>query len=662
MGAWRGASTSPVDSASGSTASGALQIVAAAPSLTPSNNDELQVYFYGSQSSVAPTISVSNALTSLLNLRSSKEGFALAFADLAAPYANNASTTYSATASISGTAVMTAQAVLLLPASLSPSPSPTGTLTATMTMTRTATPTAIPTNTATVVPTQAPTATPTSIIVGGTLPTPTAIATALPAGITFVGAGPLADYSTAVTAVSVALPQGIRAGDVLVTQIIIYDGSASDVPSTPNGWTAIRHDTVSGTNQATSWLYYKVASANEPGSYGWNIGSNWAAGVMGAWRGASASPIDSAAGATAIGASPVSVSAPSLTPSSNNEMELYFYASQSGSAPSIVLAGPQAQLFDDRSSKEGFTLAFSDLTAPSASNAAATYPATASVSGSAAMIGQDLLLVPGQSASPTPTMTPVPTITATVVPTTVPTPTTTAKATTTAAPTGVATPGTITFVGSGPLSSSSLAMTTVTVGLPSGVESGDVLLAQIVVYDGSGSDVPTPPGGWTSIRHDSVTDGNLITSWLYYKVAGGNEPSSYGWNISSNWAAGVMGDWRGVATAPIDSASGTAVAGSSPLSVSAPSLTPSNNNELQVYFYGAQSHAGPTVALPSVLSQRFDTASSVEGFTVAFGDLAAPSAGNASSTYSATATMSGSIAMTAQAVLLQAVSGSGSNK
>ena len=39
----------------------------------------------------------------------------------------------------------------------------------------------------------------------------------------------------------------------------------------------------------------------EPGSYGWNIGSNWAAGVMGAWRGASASPIDSAAGATAIG-------------------------------------------------------------------------------------------------------------------------------------------------------------------------------------------------------------------------------------------------------------------------------------------------------------------------------------------------------------------------
>ena len=123
-----------------------------------------------------------------------------------------------------------------------------------------------------------------------------------------------------------------------------------------------------------------------------------------------------------------------------------------------------------------------------------------------------------------------------------------------------------------------------------------------------------------------------------------------------------MGDWRGVATAPIDSASGTAVAGSSPLSVSAPSLTPTNNNELQVYFYGAQSHAGPTVALPSVLSQRFDTASSVEGFTVAFGDLAAPSAGNASSTYSATATMSGSIAMTAQAVLLQAVSGSGSNK
>ena len=52
------------------------------------------------------------------------------------------------------------------------------------------------------------------------------------------------------------------------------------------------------------------------------------------------------------------------------------------------------------------------------------------------------------------------------------------------------------------------------------------MLAQIVVWDGIGTDVPTAPGGWTSIRHDFVSNGgNRITSWLYYKVAGASEPS-----------------------------------------------------------------------------------------------------------------------------------------
>ena len=87
-------------------------------------------------------------------------------------------------------------------------------------------------------------------------------------------------------------------------------------------------------------------------------------------------------------------------------------------------------------------------------------------------------------------------------------------------------------------------VSTVTIGLPAGVQSGDTLLAEILVWDGSGSDVPTAPSGWTAIRHDAISNGNKITSWLYYKVAGGNEPSSYGWNLSSQWAAGAMGAWR----------------------------------------------------------------------------------------------------------------------
>src|SRR5208283_1651711 len=120
------------------------------------------------------------------------------------------------------------------------------------------------------------------------------------------------------------------------------------------------------------------------------------------------------------------------------------------------------------------------------------------------------------------------------------------------------TPIVITFVGSSTLSDHSAPVTTVTVGFPAGAGAGDLLLAQIVVWDGSGSNVPTAPSGWTIIRHDAVvSNGNQITSWLYYKVAGASEPSSYSWTISSQWAAGVMGAWQGAASvSPIDKASG----------------------------------------------------------------------------------------------------------
>lgn len=149
-----------------------------------------------------------------------------------------------------------------------------------------------------------------------------------------------------------------------------------------------------------------------------------------------------------------------------------------------------------------------------------------------------------------------------------------------------------------------------------------------------------------------MSNGNQATSWLYYKVAGSNEPASYGWNITSNWAAGAMGAWRGASSSPLDNAAGATAAGNSPISAAAPSLSPSNNNELQVYFYSAQSHAGPALILSNSLAQRLDVSSSKEGFSLAFGDLAAPPAHNASPTYNATAIISGSEVMTAQAVLL----------
>jgi hypothetical protein len=221
-------------------------------------------------------------------------------------------------------------------------------------------------------------------------------------------------------------------------------------------------------------------------------------------------------------------------------------------------------------------------------------------------------------------------------------------------PTATATPtGTISFVGASAIADYNSPVTAVDIGVPANVQAGDILLAQIVVWDCCASDVPTPPSGWTSIRHDAFSNQNRITSWLYYKAAGANEPASYVFSLSSNWTAGVMGAWRGASPSPIDNTSGAAAGGPSPVSDAAPSLTPANSNELQVYFYGSQASVGPTIALPAAIAPRFDMVSSKEGFTLGFGDLAAPQAGTASATYPATATLGGTFpVLTAQAVLL----------
>ena len=555
--------------------------------------------------------------------------------------------------------------------------------------------------------------------------------------ITFVNASALADYSAPVTTVTVGLPAGVEAGDVLLAQIIVWDAIGTDLPAAPLGWNSIRHDFVTNSgNRITSWLYYKVAGPSEPTSYAWTISSQWAAGVMGAWRGAAVPPIDKAAGAIAGGVSPITDAAPSLTPTNSNELQVYFYGSQSGAGPTITLPAAITRRLDIISAKEGYGLGFGDLAAPLAGTASPTYIAVATQDSSTlVMTAQAVLLIPAsqtvaatatatptatgtpgatstatatatvtvtatqttmatatatvtatatstttatvtQTATATSTATPTATATATATntatptatatgatATTTPTATATATATNTATPTATATgatatatptPSAITFVNASALADYSAPVTTVTVGLPAGVEAGDVLLAQIIVWDAIGTDLPAAPLGWNSIRHDFVTNsGNRITSWLYYKVAGPSEPTSYAWTISSQWAAGVMGAWRGAAVPPIDKAAGAIAGGVSPITDAAPSLTPTNSNELQVYFYGSQSGAGPTITLPAAITRRLDIISAKEGYGLGFGDLAAPLAGTASPTYIAVATQdSSTLVMTAQAVLL----------
>ena len=95
------------------------------------------------------------------------------------------------------------------------------------------------------------------------------------------------------------------------------------------------------------------------------------------------------------------------------------------------------------------------------------------------------------------------------------------------------------------------------------------------------------PTGWNLLRSDHIASGgNQLTSWLYFRIAGGSEPSSYNWSIAQQYAAGLMGAWRG-GSGGID-ASSRATASGNPATAAAPSLAPAHDGDLQVYFYGAQ--------------------------------------------------------------------------
>ena len=453
-------------------------------------------------------------------------------------------------------------------------------------------------------------------------------------------------------------------GDELLAQIVVYDPFGTNVPTPPSGWNLIRTDTINSGNHLTSWIYSRLAGLAGTQSYTWTISSSFATGTMGTWRGtASPQPIDQTSGATAGGNNPITVAAPSLTPFTNGELQVYFYGSQNFSAPTITSPAAITERFNSSTVTpvEGFAIAFGDLTAPNAEtpsdlyNASSRYPSAGAPMGFPVISGQAVLLIPsGTPPTATATATIPPSATATPTPTVVPVTATPTQTPVPPTPTATATPSSsITFVNAGPLFDSSSAVATVTVGVPSGVASGDAMITQILIYDGGGTNVPSAPGGWSVIRHDSITaNGNQMTSWLYSHVAGGSEPGSYSWSISQQYAAALMGDWRGASGTPIDTSSGATGAGN-PASLAAPSLTPAHNGEMQVYFYGSQNFSAPTITEAAALTSLANDKSTKEGFTIAFGQLAAPFMGNVSPTYNATSSGSGPVVLSAQAVLLK---------
>jgi hypothetical protein len=125
--------------------------------------------------------------------------------------------------------------------------------------------------------------------------------------------------------------------------------------------------------------------------------------------------------------------------------------------------------------------------------------------------------------------------------------------------------------------------TTLTVNKPSGLATGDLMIAGLDVI---GTPTITPPAGWTAVRTD--TNGARMRQAVFYRVASSSEPKSYSWQFSTKGStAAIVLAYRGAATtAPvIDASSGQANTTTS-TSIGAPGVTTTGQDSVIVGFFG----------------------------------------------------------------------------
>ncbi|MDP9330199.1 MAG: Ig-like domain-containing protein [Actinomycetota bacterium] len=140
-------------------------------------------------------------------------------------------------------------------------------------------------------------------------------------------------------------------------------------------------------------------------------------------------------------------------------------------------------------------------------------------------------------------------------------------------------------------------------GAPSGLQVGDVLLAEIAV---GGAPRITPPTGWIQIRTDAS---DVQKQSVFYKVATDTEPTTYIWRFSrAKPAAGGILDYRGVdASDPIDAKSGRLHKKSTRMV--ARSVTTTVSGDVLVAFFDITKNN--SVRAPRPMTERFDQATKV---------------------------------------------------
>jgi hypothetical protein len=137
---------------------------------------------------------------------------------------------------------------------------------------------------------------------------------------------------------------------------------------------------------------------------------------------------------------------------------------------------------------------------------------------------------------------------------------------------------------------------------PSGVRSGDLLVAAIEVR---GQASINAPEGWQRLRSDHVSSTVQLTT--YVRVVGENEPSSYGWGLSQpNPVAAILVAVRGAGSDAIDAANGRTDAKQT--SIPAPDGVAGQDASLVLAIFGAA--RGTSITPPSGMTEVGETAAS----------------------------------------------------
>lgn len=131
--------------------------------------------------------------------------------------------------------------------------------------------------------------------------------------------------------------------------------------------------------------------------------------------------------------------------------------------------------------------------------------------------------------------------------------------------------------------SNDVSLTQLTLDTPSGVVSGDFLLASVSVNGGTSAGI-TAPQGWTLITRTNNDTNVGIAS--YYKVATANEPSTYTWSIAPQTrAVGGITRYSGVdSTNPVD-VSGSATGRGT--NATAPSVTTTSLGDKVIHLFAS---------------------------------------------------------------------------